>query len=260
MNILAEIIAAKQQEVAYKKANVSIAQLEAMPFFEHDTLSLKTFLQNPLKTGIIAEFKRKSPSKGIINAQATVEQVTTAYAAYGASGISVLTDENYFGGSLNDLQAATINEVPLLRKDFMIDAYQLYESKAYGAEVILLIAACLSKEEVKRLAALAKSLKMEVLLELHDETELDHICDDTEIIGINNRNLKNFEVDIEQSLRLADKIGASKIKVAESGISSVDDIHLFRKNGFSGFLMGEAFMKHADPAIAFASFVNQLNQ
>ena len=212
------------------------------------------------KTGIIAEYKRKSPSKGTINALATVEAVTAAYAAHGASGISVLTDELFFGGTLNDLLAATVNEVPLLRKDFMIDAYQLYEAKAYGAEVILLIAACLTPAEVKHLAGIARNLQMEVLLELHDETELDHICDDTEIIGINNRNLKTFEVDIERSLKMAERIPANKIKVAESGISSVEMIEVFKQHGFRGFLMGENFMKEADPAIAFASFVKQLKQ
>jgi indole-3-glycerol phosphate synthase len=170
----------------------------------------------------------------------------------------VLTDGNFFGGSADDLMKARINEIPILRKDFIIDEYQIAEAKSMGADVILLIAACLSPLQLKTLATFAKSLELEVLLELHAEEELDHICDETEIIGINNRNLKTFEVDIDRSLRMAKKIPVNKIKVAESGISSIENIKLFRENGFHGFLIGENFMKERNPAIAFASFVHQL--
>lgn len=258
MNILDTIVAHKRKEVALRKQQVSLAELEKEKFFGNKTLSLKKFLLDPSRTGIIAEFKRKSPSKGIINNRVTVEEVTTAYARYGASGISVLTDEEFFGGTLNDLLVATINEVPLLRKDFMIDEYQLVEAKAYGAAVILLIAACLTPAEVKKMAGTAKNLGLEVLLEIHNDAELGHICDDVTLVGVNNRNLKTFEVSIDTSLGLINKIPSHKPAIAESGISSVDTIVTLRSAGFKGFLIGENFMKQASPSVAFADFVNQL--
>jgi indole-3-glycerol phosphate synthase len=208
----------------------------------------------PRKTGIIAEFKRRSPSKGIINNRDSVEAVTKAYAAYGASGISVLTDHDFFGGSLDDLISARDNGVPLLRKDFTIDEYQVLEAKAYGADVILLIAACLSTQQVKYLAGAAKKLGLEVLLEIHDESELGHICNEIDLVGVNNRNLKTFTVDLENSIRLAEKIGDSFLKVAESGINDVKDIHYLQQHGFKGFLIGEYFMKQQSPALAFKNF------
>jgi indole-3-glycerol phosphate synthase len=258
MNILDEIIAWKKKEVAERKEQVSIAALEQRAHFVRSTLSLKQFLLDDTRTGIIAEFKRRSPSKGIINDKADVVTVTTAYANNGASGLSVLTDEHFFGGSSEDLQQARVNNIPILRKDFMIDEYQVVEARAMGADVILLIAACLSPATVKRLAAFAKSLQLEVLLELHGEEELDHICDETGLVGINNRNLKTFGVNIEQSLKMAARIPADKITVAESGISSVDNIRLFKEHGFRGFLVGEYFMKEQQPGEAFKAFVTQL--
>ena len=258
MNILERIIESKREEVKKKKAMQDIASLEKTDLFLRQTLSLKQFLNDPARTGIIAEFKRRSPSKGIINDRADVVEVTKAYAENGASCLSVLTDEHYFGGSNEDLIKARINAIPILRKDFIIDEYQITEARSIGADVILLIAACLTPGEVKRLAAFAKSLKLEVLLELHAEDELEHICEETEIIGINNRNLKTFEVDVERSLRMAEKIPADKIKIAESGISSVENILLFKEHGFKGFLIGENFMKAQKPTIAFADFVKQL--
>src|SRR5687767_13597001 len=176
MNILDKIIEQKKREVAARRKQRSMSDLEKSTFFSNETRSLKKYLLDPSRTGIIAEFKRASPSKGIINDRNTVAEVTAAYARYGASGISVLTDENFFKGSLDDLVAAAGNEVPLLRKDFMIDEYQVVEAKAHGADVILLIAACLSPREVKTLATAAGNQGMEVLLELHDEQELGHIC------------------------------------------------------------------------------------
>lgn len=258
MNILDTIVAQKKKEVAERKQQVSVAELEKGRFFANETLSLKSFLLDPARTGIIAEFKRKSPSKGIINDRVTVEEVTQAYAQHGASGISVLTDHEFFGGSLDDLLAATINEVPLLRKDFMIDEYQLIEAKAYGAEVILLIAACLTPAEVKTMAGVARGLGLEVLLEIHNEEELGHICEAVDLVGVNNRNLKTFTVSIDTSLALINKIPKEKPAVAESGISDVDTIVTLRQAGFTGFLIGENFMKQASPSIAFADFVNQL--
>jgi indole-3-glycerol phosphate synthase len=258
MNILEQIIRHKKSEVAKRKAETSISRLENSANARRKTLSMKSSLLDKSKTGIIAEFKRKSPSKGIINADADVVAVTGAYTLHGASGLSVLTDEHFFGGSDEDFAKARANSIPLLRKEFIIDEYQVVESRSMGADTILLIAACLSPDEVRKLSGMAVSLGLEVLLELHGEEELDHICDDTGLIGINNRNLKTFEVDIERSLRMAEKIPAGKIKVAESGINSAEMILNFKKHGFHGFLMGENFMKEKDPTIAFAGFVNQL--
>ena len=260
MNILETIIAKKKLEVEERKRNKSVAELEHGPFFKNEVLDFKKYLSREDKTGIIAEFKRKSPSKGIINNSSTVTEVTTAYTNYGASGLSILTDEDFFGGSLNDLLEATINEVPLLRKDFIIDEYQLVESKAFGAEVILLIAACLTIQEVKSLAAFAKGLGLNVLLEIHNEDELQHICDDVDVVGVNNRDLKTFFVDINRSIELGKKIPADKIKISESGIDDAATIRLLRQHGFKGFLMGEKFMKEKDPGEAFKSFVERLNQ
>ncbi|MGE5107980.1 MAG: indole-3-glycerol phosphate synthase TrpC [Sphingobacteriales bacterium] len=259
MNILDTIIAYKKVEVIKRKAVRPVAELENTSAFMRKTLSLKSSLLDDSKTGIIAEYKRKSPSKGIINDRANVIAVTTAYTKNGASGLSVLTDEKFFGGSTDDLMKARVNQIPILRKDFIVEEYQILEAKAMGADVILLIAACLTTGEVKQLAAFAKSLDLEVLLELHAEEELEHICSDTEIVGINNRNLKTFEVDIERSLRMAEKIPANKIKVAESGISSAENINLFKEHGFRGFLIGENFMKEENPGEAFMEFANKLN-
>jgi len=177
MNILEQIIEYKKSEVEKRKAEVSVPELEKGIYFSRQTLSLRESLQRENKTGIIAEFKRRSPSKGVINDKVKVMEVTKAYAENGASGLSILTDENFFGGSKQDLIDARVNEVPILRKDFIIDEYQITEARSLGADVILLIAACLTPKRVKRLAAFAKRLDMEVLLELHDESEVEHICD-----------------------------------------------------------------------------------
>jgi indole-3-glycerol phosphate synthase len=257
MNILETIIAKKKLEVTSKKLEQSVSDLERSDLFQKNTLSLREFLLDKNRTGIIAEYKRKSPSKGMINNKSTVQEVTNAYAQH-ASGISVLTDESFFGGHLKDLQIARFNHVPLLRKDFMIDEYQIIEAKSIGADVILLIAACLSVAEVKQFAALAKRLGMEVLLEIHNEAELAHISADIDFVGVNNRNLKTFTVDINTSLQLINKIPTEKLAIAESGISNVDTIVTLRQAGFTGFLIGENFMKESDPAIAFADFVHQL--
>ena len=258
MNILEEIIDYKRTEVAKLKSLHPFADLEKRELFSRRVLPLKDFLVDKSRTGIIAEFKRRSPSKGIINDKADVTVVAKGYAANGASCLSILTDQNFFGGSNEDLIKTRANQVPILRKDFIIDEYQVVESRSVGADVILLIAACLSPAEVKRLAVLARNLELEVLLELHSEEELEHICDEITVIGINNRNLKTFDVDIERSLRMAEKIPFPKFKVAESGISSINDILRFKRHGFHGFLIGENFMKAPDPTIAFAEFVKQL--
>lgn len=258
MNILEAIIARKRIEVEERKLLKPVEELRLSELYARHVLSLKHFLLDETKTGIIAEFKRRSPSKGSINEHADVVEVTTAYTNNGASCLSVLTDELFFGGSTDDLIKARVNQIPILRKDFMIDEYQIEEAKAMGADVILLIAACLTPDEVKHLAAYAKQLGLEVLLELHAEEELEHICNETEIIGINNRDLKTFKVDIDRSLRMAEKIPADKLKVAESGISSVENILLFKEHGFKGFLIGEKFMKEENPGESFRNFVTAL--
>lgn len=258
MNILDTIIARKREEVAQARALVAVTALESMPFFERTTLSLKKFILDPSKTGIIAEFKRKSPSKGVFLEGADPAVITAAYTQYGASGLSVLTDVDFFGGSNDDLLKARVNEVPVLRKDFIVDEYQLLEAKAIGADVILLIAACLTPQEVKRLAGFAKSLGLEVLLELHGEDELGHVTDEVDLVGINNRDLKTFRVDINRSIALAQRLPADKVKIAESGISDPATIRQMRAHGFAGFLIGETFMKQPDPGAAFAAFVAQL--
>jgi indole-3-glycerol phosphate synthase len=258
MSILDDIVAFKRDEVEKQKKAVSLEELQNREFFSREIISLRHALLDDTQTGIIAEFKRRSPSKGIINPNADVTEVTTGYVNGGASALSILTDENFFGGHETDLTRARIHEVPILRKDFIIDPYQLFEARAMGADVILLIAACLSPEEVAELADAAKHLELEVLLELHTEEELGHICDAVDMVGINNRNLKTFEVDVDRSIRMAKQIPNGKIAIAESGINNVKTIKQFREHGFRGFLIGEFFMKEKDPGEAFKKFVEQL--
>lgn len=258
MNILDKILAGKKLEVEENKLNVPVQHLEKKEFFSRAVISLRKNLLDIHSTGIIAEFKRQSPSKGVINANADVVKVTRAYADNGAAALSVLTDKTFFGGSNADLERTRINTIPILRKDFIIDEYQVLEAKAIGADVILLIAACLTPADVKRLASFAKTLHLEVLLEIHNEEELKHICDECDVVGVNNRDLKYFTVDINRSLELAEKIPAEKVKISESGITGTETIHRLRSAGFRGFLIGENFMREPDPAIAFATFVKHL--
>jgi len=260
MNILEKIIEHKKIEVEKRKDVIITAALQRGKLFSRKTLSLKAALLDETKTGIIAEFKRKSPSRGTINDRADIINTTTAYAKHGASGLSVLTDEFFFGGSTDDLLKARVNQVPVLRKDFIIDEYQVIETKAIGADIILLIAACLTLAEVKQLAILARSVGLETLLEIHNEEELQHICDEIDLVGINNRDLKTFKVDIDRSLQLSKQIPVDKVIIAESGINNAETIKIFRAAGFKGFLMGERFMKDEDPAKAFEQFVQQLKQ
>lgn len=258
MNILDTIIANKRAEVEERKTSLPVAELRESAFFLRKGLSLKDFLLEPGKTGIIAEFKKKSPSKGIIHAYADIKQITADYARHGASALSILTDEKFFGGSLSDLVHARDNPIPILRKDFIIDEYQLMESKAAGADAVLLIAACLTPAEVKRLAVCARETGLEVLLELHEEKELEHLCDEIMLVGINNRDLQNFEVDIRVSLNLVGKIPGDCIAIAESGISDPSVVIKLKQAGFRGFLIGETFMKEKDPGKAFENFVAAL--
>ena len=260
MNILDEIIESKKNTIKQKKDWYGIKKLESCPYFERETISLVKRLNDNRTTGIIAEFKRRSPSKGIINDKVKLEHVVTAYEANGAAGISVLTDEEFFGGSNDDLMfARELVDCPLLRKDFIIDEYQLIEAKSIGADIILLIAACLTTDEVKRLAKFAKKLKLEVLLEIHNEEELVHICDEVDIVGVNNRDLKTFTVDVNRSIELSEKIPAGKIKISESGITNVETISKLKQHGFKGFLIGENFMKETNVSLAFEKFIEELS-
>ena len=209
-------------------------------------------------TGIIAEFKRKSPSKGWIKEGAEIS-IAAQYEHAGAAGVSILTDDEFFGGSTEDLvDVRKMLSIPILRKDFIIDEFQLRESKAFGADVILLIAACLSKEEVKRFAMAAHELGLEVLLEIHEEGELGHICEEIDLVGVNNRDLKTFEVNIQRSIDLSSKIPKGKILISESGLERAEDLKQLRKHGFKGFLMGEYFMKNDDPGACLGDLIDQL--
>ncbi len=261
MDILETIVAAKRKEIEKFKPLSSMERFAQDGFFwKISNRSLKESLLAEGSTGIIAEFKRKSPSKGWFKTKdLEVEPVVRAYNDLGAAGISVLTDDEFFGGDLDDLiQTKVISDIPVLRKDFIIDRWQIAEAKAFGADVILLIAACLSPGEVKDLAVYAKSINLEVLLEIHNEEELDHICEEVDMIGVNNRNLKTFEVSIETSLGLINKLPTGKPAVAESGISDVQTILTLRNAGFKGFLIGENFMKTPEPGLAFEQFVIEL--
>lgn len=260
MTILDKIVIRKKEEVAQAKQKVSVKQLEAGLHFNRNPYVLKDFLQATDRTGIIAEFKRRSPSKGIINDQVTVEEVTQAYAAAGAAALSVLTDVDFFGGHNNDLLAArAANKIPVLRKDFMIDEYQIIEAKSLGADVILLIAAILTPAEIRNLSAVAKNLGLNVLLEVHNQEELDRsICENLDAIGVNNRNLADFTVNIQTSFELVNQIPAEFMKISESAISAVDTIRALKTAGFNGFLIGENFMKTSNPGQAMQEFADQL--
>jgi indole-3-glycerol phosphate synthase len=259
MNILDKIIVDKKREVILKKSIIPVLQLETSIFFEKETISLSQKLQHS-NSGIIAEHKRRSPSKAEINYNFTVEEVVKGYENAGACGISVLTDGKYFGGSLDDLLLARASvNIPLLRKEFIVDEYQILEAKAHGADLILLIAAVLTRAEIKSLSEFAKNLGLEVLLEVHNLEELEKsIMPTLDMIGVNNRNLKTFEVSLDFSKELASKIPDEFVKVSESGISSIEAIHELKPYGYKGFLIGENFMKTDNAGKAATEFINQL--
>ena len=259
MTILDEINAHKRIEVEVQKAKVPFEELKKFPAYTKAVPSLKAHLLNTEKSGIIAEHKRQSPSKGIINGNVKLKDVVIAYEKAGASAVSVLTDSNYFGGNLDDLKEATeLLSIPVLRKDFIVDEYQIHEAKACGASIILLIAASLTTEEVDRFAKLAHELGMEVLFEVHNEEELKKISPHIDVVGVNNRNLKTFKVDTGQSIKLSKLIPESFIKISESGISNPATIVELKMHGFQGFLMGENFMKENDPGLACKTFIEQI--
>ena len=259
MDILQKIVADKRKEIGLKKALIPIAQLEASVLFERIPISLTANLKRST-SGIIAEHKRRSPSKSVINNNLSVSEVALGYEQAGASGISVLTDGKYFGGSVDDLQLARASvNIPLLRKEFIIDEYQILEAKAIGSDAILLIAAILNRDEIRRFSLLAKQLGLEVLLEVHNEEELQQsITPGLDMLGVNNRNLKTFEVDLNTSKKLSSQIPEDFIKVSESGISSTETIKDLRKYGFEGFLIGENFMKTEDPGESASEFIKKL--
>ncbi|MBC5834002.1 indole-3-glycerol phosphate synthase TrpC [Flavobacterium sp. F372] len=259
MDILEKIIADKRREVELKKSIIPVSQLENSVLFNSRTHSLSKLLQNS-SSGIIAEHKRKSPSKQTINSSFTVEEVVKGYQNAGVCGISVLTDMKYFGGSLDDLLLARASvTIPLLRKEFIIDEYQLIEAKAHGADVILLIAAVLTRQEIKYLSEFAQSLGLEVLLEVHNEEELQKaIMPSLNMIGVNNRNLKTFEVSLSYSKELANLIPNEFVKISESGISNVAAVKELQQFGYQGFLIGENFMKTDNAGLAASEFIKQL--
>lgn len=262
MNILDKIIDYKRQEVSERKELYPVKLLEQSIFFGSQPVSLKKYIQREDKSGIIAEIKRKSPSKGIINPHVQVERTSIGYMQAGASALSILTDKNFFGGTNDDLTIARkYNFCPILRKDFTIDEYQVVEAKSIGADAILLIAAALKPDLIKSLVSFAHTFGLEVLLEVHNEDELNSNLDaGADLIGVNNRDLKTFELSIEVSKRLAHLIPAPFVKVSESGIESTQAILDLKKFGYEGFLMGQNFMQHSRPEVACKAFIDDLKR
>jgi indole-3-glycerol phosphate synthase len=260
MNILEQIAAVKYSEVKQAFIYKPAQELEKSPHFLKKTISLKNSIKSEGSNGIIAEFKRKSPSKGIINENVRVESICPQYEKAGASAISILTDKEFFGGSVLDiLQVRDHLTCPVLRKDFIVDEYQIIEAKAVGADAILLIAELHDFKKLTQLHQFAEDLGMEVLVEIHDENNLSKIPYDTQIIGINSRNLKSFSVNIDHTRKLIERLPEKGIKVAESGISSLSDYLMLKDVGFNAFLIGEYFMKHEDPDMACKSFIKKIN-
>ena len=260
MNILDQIVLRKKEEVEQAKKLVSIIELEKGIYFDRKPYSLRESMLNTERNGIIAEFKRRSPSKGLINDHSTVVEVTNGYAAAGASAISVLTDMDFFGGHPNDLlEARAANTIPLLRKDFMIDEYQIVEAKALGADIILLIAAILTPEQIDTFSLLAKDLGLNILLEVHNKEELRRSMNPLiDAIGVNNRNLEDFSVDIQTSFELIKEIPNEFLKISESAISDPKIINELKAAGFNGFLIGENFMKTSNPGLAMQQFTEEM--
>ena len=266
MDILKEIVDNKRLEVARQKEAVPLDLLFNLGSrrMSRKTVSMRQALEQS-QSGIIAEFKRRSPSKGWLYPNAKISDIVPAYEDGGASACSILTDSDYFGGAFADLQRArSLVKLPLLRKDFMIDEYQLYQARVLGADAILLIAACLTTEECRKLAAKAHELELEVLLEVHSEDELSHLNKNIDMLGVNNRNLGTFHTDIDNSFRMIERMksevgegGGAPLLVSESGLSSADVVNELRNAGFSGFLMGETFMKTENPGDTLARFIKE---
>lgn len=263
MDILEEIVAHKRQEIKERKLYVNPLQLYPLveqKIAEHpDVPSMrKALLQSD--TGIIAEFKRRSPSKGWIKKEGKASVIPLSYQKAGAAGLSILTDTKYFGGYDEYIQEARATGVtiPILYKNFIVDEYQLFQARYCGASIVLLIAADLSKDECRQLMHTARELGLEVLLEMHSEHDLDYADLEPDIYGINNRNLGTFVTDVENSFRLAERLPADGCKISESGIGDPETVLALRKAGFRGFLMGERFMKEENPGAALEAFIAQL--
>lgn len=258
--ILDDIVANRKNEVLIQKQRIPLFELQSKIDSSITCNSLSEKLLSPDSTGIIAEFKRKSPSKGVINDRDQPEIVTKGFARAGVSGLSVLTEGRFFGGSIADFIAARNANpfTPLLRKDFIVDEYQIFESRLFEADVILLIAAVLEKHEISRFVSIAHELGMEVLLELHDECEITRIDKSIEMIGINNRNLKDFKIDMNRSFKLLDKLSDKAVKISESGLSDPETVDFLHSLGFKGFLMGEIFMRSENPVKTCLDFISKL--
>ncbi len=257
---LENIIRHKRREVEERKALYPVKLLEKSIYFSTNPVSMKAYLQRPDKSGVIAEFKRKSPSKGWIRQFANPAEITLGYMQSGASALSVLTDNHFFAGSFDDLKAArNENYCPILQKDFIIDEYQLIEAKSIGADAVLLIAAVLTERDLKSLAKAAHNLDLETIIEIHSADEIGQIPEDADVIGINNRNLQTFEVDIKNSEKLLNQLPKEFVKIAESGISSAEEGANLKMMGFDGLLIGEQFMASADPVLACKRFIRKMD-
>lgn len=258
MTILDEIIAHKRVELEKLNKKELISSYEKSEYFERKVYSFSEFVCSKEKSGVIAEFKRQSPSKGVINDKVKPEDVTKGYANAGASALSILTNTKYFGGTIADLQAGRLaNQIPILRKEFIVDEFQIIEAKAIGADVILLIAEALSAKEIKELSAFAQSLGLEVLMEINDLESTSKICPTMNAVGVNNRDLRTFKVDINRSLELFEHIPSEFVRISESGLSKAENVKILKNAGFQGFLMGEAFMKTDNPSQACADFIKE---
>lgn len=261
MNKLQEIVLEKRKQVEEDKKQFPVEMLEQSIYFNRKCASLTEYITRDDKSGIIAEIKKKSPALGAINPEIKVESLVKSYTQAGASALSVLTDMKFFGGNNSDLISARENtSCPILRKDFVIDQYQVIEAKSIGADVILLIAAILTKEEIKLFTDLAHKLGMEVIMEVHAEKELEKVYDKVDVMGVNNRNLETMKIDISTSKSMAKLISDGFIKISESGIESPEIVLELKQLGYNGFLIGSYFMKHADPGKACAEFIQQINK
>lgn len=256
-DILDKIVAFKQKEVGASKEKHSLASLQNVPMYKRANRSMSQALVSKNSSGIIAEFKRKSPSKGWIHREANVAKIVKSYQDAGVAGISCLTDHHFFGGSKDDFETSRLAfSGPILRKDFIIDSYQIHESKSMGADVILLIASILTKEEITEFTTLAHDLGLEVLLELHERKELMKIDLNVDMIGVNNRDLKTFHVSIQHSIDMKKDLPNEHVLISESGLDNVETVFKLYQEGFQGFLMGEYFMKTEDPGKTASSFIN----
>ncbi|MEO9966639.1 MAG: indole-3-glycerol phosphate synthase TrpC [Reichenbachiella sp.] len=258
MNVLDKIVQKKRDEVTFQKSVISIDDLTKSNYFDRQCHSTVERLTRAVPYGIISEFKRQSPSKGVINDKADVAQVAKGYCEAGAAAVSILTDQEFFGGNIEDLQRARKHmNCPVLRKDFIIDEFQIYKTKAIGADLMLLIAAILTKEEIARFTDLAHDLGLEVLLEIHNEDEFHKgYYEPVDILGVNNRDLKQFKTTIQNSIDLAKILPKEQVKISESGISTTAQMDLLAQAGYKGFLIGEQFMKHEDPADELRKFMS----